>query len=488
MKLTALPSFGRGTCVRYCWREDWCVPHESLWCRLHKFSVLNVISGKEAHTLLRTTPRGRRHHGFPESKRHRRGDLRVRGDIWDEHKIRAALRLSPVEGWGTISDFLPHAEQNAALLTLYSSKILRYCPHCIANGIHTSYMQLYFVNNCPAHGVPLAEECPACREQIMYERPGVHAPFQCACGHFLWDWRSDLMPKITDQLKRDHATAGAWLVAASSELDRTLIGADEIYNFWQNLREHGVGDVLVRQISKLATFISIAAPELGRLAHNFCEETARNVRREVISDGSPAQGRIDSSVFASTYNGLRKYLYEKTFKKHRAFIEDTDVVVDYFRKPNTLRIAIPRSFEPAALAFVAWSDYCRGRLVEPETRKHHDRLIYPTADTFRRLAFLTKGFPFNSRRHVAVRWSRNLLHGIYDEFHHVLTEVAAAQVGKDMQLNLDRVSGWAVPSLHVRSNPDGVVLTWLEVMPKEQRLEARYRVTPRQISSTGKVA
>lgn len=66
------------------------------------------------------------------------------------------------------------------LLNLGSS---RFCPECLAiDGYHRLHWQILSVTHCPAHGVPLRSTCPACRNDLAWNRRELSS---CKCGHDL---------------------------------------------------------------------------------------------------------------------------------------------------------------------------------------------------------------------------------------------------------------------------------------------------------------
>src|SRR5580693_5254033 len=83
-KLIHAPKLSPPLQSRICWRKDLAVPHESLWGRLNKLSLLNQIAGKEVEQLLMDKNRPREH---SYSRGWDAGDLRVRAR-YDEGKLR----------------------------------------------------------------------------------------------------------------------------------------------------------------------------------------------------------------------------------------------------------------------------------------------------------------------------------------------------------------------------------------------------------------
>lgn len=60
----------------------------------------------------------------------------------------------------------------------------KYCHECIAAGYHSAFHQLFFVQSCPIHGVPLSCVCPECHSEtgeygdVLYSGA---AQFGCSC-------------------------------------------------------------------------------------------------------------------------------------------------------------------------------------------------------------------------------------------------------------------------------------------------------------------
>jgi hypothetical protein len=369
---------------RICWRKDLAVPHESLWGRLHKLSLLNQIAGRDIEQLMFDKCRPREH---SYSKGWDAGDLRVRAS-YDEEKLRSLSHPLSPRTMGTVSDYIENADDSRYDRGCWSVSVLRFCPKCIQMGIHVTYFQLPLVGFCPVHGTPLKTACPSCRGSISYQIPAKKPEdaFRCHCGYHLWNWRRKPLPQVTDDLVSEHERAGAWVV-------NTCRSRTVLHYCWDGSADDDPKKTYVAEgFTKLATFFPLAIPGLGRLKYNYQEDLTHLISSKLFSSASRSRTHgafAKKSLLIATYKSICRNLYRHKFRAHRGSIRAVAKIRSGLTSNLSGLLSWPYPFAPVAMAFVLWRMYWE-TLISP------DELFRPRV-SLRRLDYSTERIHWKTR-------------------------------------------------------------------------------------------
>ena len=118
-------------------------PHESLWCKLAKFSRWNGLTANDLTAVFSrdiTAPRALLEHPRPKTRRKLLHHLAMQKD-----DLNNALPPEALQHW------------RAAI-----SRSLRGCPECYRRDFHSPLFQVTVIRRCPMHGDELVTGCPAC--------------------------------------------------------------------------------------------------------------------------------------------------------------------------------------------------------------------------------------------------------------------------------------------------------------------------------------
>lgn len=124
------------------WLPQWVSPHESAWCLVLKYAIANARRADELIPLLRS-----------------RSDHPL--DLVTGYGLRKPFPLiAPGEAIvaGTLRAYAPRWRNGLAV----ERKHLRYCPACITHVYHSSWQQIWAIENCPVHEAELTIRCVHC--------------------------------------------------------------------------------------------------------------------------------------------------------------------------------------------------------------------------------------------------------------------------------------------------------------------------------------
>lgn len=347
-KLFAFPESRspRGT-PRLCWREDLTITSESLWGRINKLMALNRICGKDIHGFIRNTSLSPRR---SYSRSWQSGETRI-AKPYSVSFLRKLFRLRPREGIGTIGEYIPLAETYRELLLFWSSDFLSYCPICMQHGVHTTYFQFTFINECPIHGVPLIHNCNKCGSPISTTTWFLNRskPFSCKCGHCLWDWATTPVPSSELAiLSNKHAHESQKIKKLCKELNF-------LCHSRYSLTTPDTTDPysILRLINSL---LSCSSNKSGRLelpngANGSRFTIIRHLETKTsYSKSLPAEERLNP-----IYKSIARHIYRRTLAKYRAAIRTVCFVsVDQVSKSGHGAVELQVSMSSGAIGFVLW--------------------------------------------------------------------------------------------------------------------------------------
>lgn len=102
---------------------------------------------------------------------------------------------------------------------------LRFCPDCIAAGMHFTLAQLRLVEYCPYHHKRLVSACPVCGEVVSYEAGSLTDAFSCGeCGSSLLE--EGLTDIRANQRYRWHVSHAHQRLAGSLESAPMIYGVE----------------------------------------------------------------------------------------------------------------------------------------------------------------------------------------------------------------------------------------------------------------------
>lgn len=194
------PSRGAGRLIL---RGDWYRPGESLWGAIQKLAYLNPGPPAAFAKLLLSE----------EGTRSTLGsiDLRCWGAISIE-KFATALSLHWSESDIALATLEPFSLAEVFPATRFSQfgcgVRLRYCPLCLAQGLHSTIHQLPYVLFCPWHNVRIVDRCRH-GAHLPYElsRKSLLLPMSCEHGERLWpdstarDWGATMSERQVDDVR-----------------------------------------------------------------------------------------------------------------------------------------------------------------------------------------------------------------------------------------------------------------------------------------------
>ena len=398
---------------RVCWRQDLTVPHESLWSRLRKFGTLNGTYGRELMALFNDPQK-------PRARSYDRGvpitDLRAAATLNHDELSALASGASP-RTLGVISDYVPATAESRYCLDVWAAPGLKFCPDCLANGIHVTYFQLHFVHGCPVHKRALETECPRCAAKIPYEPPACAKDlgFRCKCGHVFWRWEDNPKPRpISRSVCQRLEAAGEWIRRLTPAIARLHYPATELISDPSSAKDSMLG------ITQLATFFALTFPQFGKLPGSFRSAARKKYR---VTQYLPPQmvvrrrGKAMERELTAIYKSICRHLYRRHLRLHRRAMQviiqdsgDTLTLPDiefHWRPP----------FAPAAHAFLLWRAFWEGiPSAEKLFRKHEPKQRYPyyTTDyTWREVLIqryremfgsVCDGLPSRARPGVEAHW------------------------------------------------------------------------------------
>lgn len=159
----------------------WYSKGESLWALLNKLAYLNPLPITAWTHALKAPTNGQR------SDPLRGCDLSTWGPI-SQARVAAVLREAPsVLDYAVLTPFTVFPKKRGARRTFQQDPVLRFCPICIANGLHSTLHQLDYMTRCPWHLAQLQTTC-RCGSSITYRltAASVRRPFACDRGCALW--------------------------------------------------------------------------------------------------------------------------------------------------------------------------------------------------------------------------------------------------------------------------------------------------------------
>ncbi len=159
----------------------WYSNGESLWALIHKLAYLNPLPITAWTHALKAPTDGQRRGSL------RGCDLSTWGSI-SQAAVATVLHEAPsVLDYAVLAPFNVFPKQRGARRTFQQEPVLRYCPICIANGLHSTLHQLDYMTRCPWHLAQLQTTC-RCGSSITYRltAASVKRPFACDLGCPLW--------------------------------------------------------------------------------------------------------------------------------------------------------------------------------------------------------------------------------------------------------------------------------------------------------------
>lgn len=175
---------------------SWAFRGESIWSLLQKLAALNSFSAQELFSCFGSADTVNRKVHCVAAR-----DLRIPFGF-NTKKISAAVSLSETDlEWSFYNrytlDKLDHG-----------SGVLRYCPECISQGIHTTLHQVPAFIECPWHNERLRSVCPGCGRTLVYELNNTEfkTPYGCSCGYLFWPqidrnlWKTQARQMQTDMI------------------------------------------------------------------------------------------------------------------------------------------------------------------------------------------------------------------------------------------------------------------------------------------------
>lgn len=231
----------------YTWRSTWNTGVDSALSLLWKFAFKNGFSGRHVAELVLTAPRGQK----TSILKNPQIDLRS-SEFIDTHKITQMLRIKPQS---LAHAFIATADDKRALQE--SSDSFRYCPVCLARGLHVSVFQYLFVQSCPIHGRALIERCENCGGIQPYQlsTKTFANPFKCVHCHY----------SFSEKITKTHARCD--LRPFSAELDRWR----EVFQLTTSKSQlFGSAQLLEQHFSFYgAGAVSLSAPTLARSGSEY---------------------------------------------------------------------------------------------------------------------------------------------------------------------------------------------------------------------------
>lgn len=197
------------------WAEDALLPGESPYALLNKLAWFACRGPVQLMRDLRATE------GTPYPNSPSKIDFSTSAEEWS---LKANARMWPIKA-GRLREYFDRTRFDVLKeysYSSYESEFLRFCPECVAVGMHFTITQLLLVENCPYHHRRLISCCPECGERIGYRSGVLNDAFGCReCG------RSLLEAGLTDiRVNRRYR----WRVSRSHvKLAKTLKSAPMIH-------------------------------------------------------------------------------------------------------------------------------------------------------------------------------------------------------------------------------------------------------------------
>lgn len=208
--------------AHYCGISPRYILHESAYSILCRFSLYNVVAGRELvgifanHEYSSRRPKSQR---SPHLACTQSVDLAVMADTFSLPMFKIHdLFLCP-----TSVPFDRHV-----------SEVLKVCPECLAQGRHFTIFQYGLVHQCPIHQIELQQRCPNCSATVRYALSAqlFKTPYGCwHCGLQLGTARNkDVFRYINaigmERLRRSYR---AFELARGKYLNFAVGGTEELY-------------------------------------------------------------------------------------------------------------------------------------------------------------------------------------------------------------------------------------------------------------------
>lgn len=242
----------------YCRISPQYILHESAYSILCRFSLYNVIRGRELVSIFANKePSARRSSlkGSPHLACVQTVDLSVMVDAFN-------LPIAKIHELFLCPTWVPFDRHVA--------EVLKFCPECLAQGRHYTIFQYGLVHQCPVHRIDLQQRCPKCSASARYSLSAqlFKAPYGCwRCGQQLGVARpKDALHFINAiGMARLRESYRAFELRRGQHLNFAIGGSEELYcdnvlKFSTSLREFSeMESVLFRRIQGLAANLSSKA-------------------------------------------------------------------------------------------------------------------------------------------------------------------------------------------------------------------------------------
>lgn len=170
---------------------------------------------------------------------------------------------------------------------------LRFCPDCIALGMHFEIQQLKFVERCPLHEKAITSSCAGCGNRIPFRSKSQNAPFSCdaCCASLLQDENQSL---------RDNFGVRRRIAQAYVVLEKRIAAAPHLNLFSYSdfapdrgcdvAYRHAMARMLDLSLRGSPKALSVSAPYVA-------------VRVDTDESGRPRLERISNASLASVSSG-----------------------------------------------------------------------------------------------------------------------------------------------------------------------------------------
>lgn len=160
----------------YIWRTVWAQSDESLWGLVEKYKLINALTGKGFYYFFCND----KNSVLSENENGQSSLLKIE-----------KLSIEKLKKFFGI-DFSTYTEDFISKINLFNSNIphtnseLYFCKECIAEGFHSIYHQMPFLEYCPYHlDEKLTNICPNCKEIFRFFNVGYKEEAFCCknCHH-----------------------------------------------------------------------------------------------------------------------------------------------------------------------------------------------------------------------------------------------------------------------------------------------------------------
>lgn len=357
---------------QYARRKDREIRHESLWSLSHRFCALNIISGEEF----------RREFLLPKSQWEGRGgflvgasggafDLREFGSLNTERLAEALGRRVMHEAIGGLYEGLHHETR---IWPYTAAPHLRYCPQCMAWGVHMFFQQFECVGHCPVHGHRLRTVCPGCKECVPYSPPLRGRAFHCNCGYNLRDREETEGWRVPERLITALSRSGDWFSGRIHDHRRhhLKIGCSVQLPWKFNSTPLQIEYPWATNY-RLTTLWAVLQPRFGSLDHNF--DAALAARTEFRSVSIPRGRRMRTwegqdnyrgrnPLARATYKAICRHFYRHILRRHRASLRAIASKPHDYHAVRPRGVRLDSLFDPVAQAFAVWKCYWEWRYPE----------------------------------------------------------------------------------------------------------------------------